>query len=429
MIKDVKIKNIKVFTDSRGDFREILRLDDHLTGKIAQISIGKTHAGIVKAFHWHKEQDDIFYVLSGNLKLVLHDGRAVSKTKGETQAIYLGESYKPQAVFIPRGVYHGYKILGDKNAQVLYAMNNQYMKALPDEQRINFDDKKIGFDWRDKVLVIGAGGFLGEQLMKDLAKDFQVKGTFYPKQKGEIYLDITDKKQVEKVLEQENPDIIILTAAMTDVLACELDPKAARKANVLGVKNIVDNLTHQKIVFFSTDSIFDGKKEIYAEEDSSHAINVYGQSKLEAEKIVVKYPNHLICRTSRLYSHRGDKFLNKIIETLGKGESINAPEKTPGNFSLLEDVSNATVELIKRGKKGIYHVAGEEVDSFDEAALKVADIFGFNKSLIKKVDKDFANSKVKRPNSPLSIKKLEREGIKMSTLKEGLKKIKRQLKK
>jgi|GEM_PF-76133 len=426
MIDNVVIKNIKVFKDGRGDFREILRLGGKLSKKIAQISISTTHPGVIKAFHWHRSQDDIFYVISGNVQLVLHDQRTASKTCGETQVVYLGESYKPQAILIPRGVYHGYKVLGNKDAQVLYVMDNQYNPSKPDEQRVDFDDKKIGFDWRDKVLVIGAGGFLGEQIMQDLSKDFQVMGTYYPEKNRGIYLDITDKKQVKKVLGKENPDIVILTAAKTDVEACEADPKGTYRANVLGVKNVVDSLTHQKIVFYSTEFVFDGKKHLYAEEDPPRAINTYGLSKLRAERIVSKYPNHLLCRTSRLYGANGNKFLNKMIGMFKRGKKIYAPSQTPGNFSLVEDVSCATLQLLKKGCGGLYHVAGK-AESFDQAAIKIAEVFKFKKSLVYKVDRNFFNSKVRRPTCVLNTKKLEREGIKMSTLEQGLKKIKKQL--
>lgn len=423
-ITGVKVKKIKVFNDSRGDFREILRADKRIVNRIAQVSIGKTLPGIIKAFHWHNYQDDIFYVLKGNIKLVLYDGRKNSKTKKATRVMFLGESFPPQIVFIPRGVYHGYKVLGDKEAEVLYMMNNLYDPTNPDEQRASYDDKIINFDWRDKILIIGAGGYLGTQLMKDTSKDYRVTGAYYPEKDKGISLDITNKKQVKDVINKESPDIVILTAAKTNVEACEIDPEDTMKINTLGAKNVVDNLKYSKLVFFSTDSVFDGTKREYSEEDIPNPINVYGRSKLDAEKIVSSYPNHLICRTSRLYGPGGNKFLNLIIDSLRQGNKIKVPVETPGNFSLLEDVSKTTIKLIKRRRKGIYHVAGLGAYSFDEAAYKTADVFGFNKLLIKRVGKTFFNKKVKRPNSPLNINKLAREKIKMSSLEEGLKKIK-----
>jgi len=147
MIKGVKIKELIVHKDQRGDFREILRTDKGLMSEIKQVSIGKTFPGIIKAFHWHKHQDDLIYVIRGDIQLVLYDQRRDSITKGETQIIFLGESCNPQLVFIPRGVLHGYKVLKDKEAEVIYIMNNIYNNECPDEGRVPHDDFNIGFDW------------------------------------------------------------------------------------------------------------------------------------------------------------------------------------------------------------------------------------------------------------------------------------------
>jgi dTDP-4-dehydrorhamnose reductase len=116
--------------------------------------------------------------------------------------------------------------------------------------------------------------------------------------------------------------------------------------------------------------------------------------------------------------------MNKIINLLGKGKVIKAPINSEGNFSFIPDVSRATKELIKRNKKGTYHVAGAGIYSLYNSALKAAEIFGFNKELIIPVNKEFFNDKVKRPSSPLDISKLEKEGIKMRDLDEGFLEIK-----
>ncbi|MAG50510.1 spore coat protein [archaeon] len=147
MIEGVKIKKLEINEDPRGDFREIVRSDGGIIDKIEQISIGRTLPGVIKAFHGHENQDDLFYVLKGNIQLVLYDIRENSQSKDKTEVILLGESYEPKIVFIPRNVLHGYKVLGDKEAEVLYIMNNKYNSSNPDEKRIPFDDPSINFDW------------------------------------------------------------------------------------------------------------------------------------------------------------------------------------------------------------------------------------------------------------------------------------------
>jgi dTDP-4-dehydrorhamnose 3,5-epimerase len=146
MIQGIKIKKLKVNKDDRGDFREILKNNEGIMQDIKQISIGKTKPGIIKAFHWHKNQDDIFYLLKGKLLVVLYDNRENSKTFKTTQEIILEET-DPQIIFIPRGVFHGYRVLGSESAEVLYIMNNTYDPAKPDEQRVEPNDPSINFNW------------------------------------------------------------------------------------------------------------------------------------------------------------------------------------------------------------------------------------------------------------------------------------------
>ena len=146
MIEGLRIKDIKVNSDVRGNFREVLREDEGLISKLSQVSIGVTLPGVIKAFHWHERQDDTMYVLGGKVLMGLYDGREDSQTKGNKEALILSDE-RPQMIVIPRGVYHGYKVLGEKPAQVLYIMNNCYDPKNPDEGRVPYDDPKINFDW------------------------------------------------------------------------------------------------------------------------------------------------------------------------------------------------------------------------------------------------------------------------------------------
>ena len=146
MIEGLELKNLKSHGDIRGNFIEILRADEGMLEKIAQVSISETNPGLIKAFHWHRDQDDIFYVLDGKINLVLHDPRENSKTKNKTQNMVLDKE-SLLILKIPRGVFHGYKVLGTKPARVLYMMNNEYNPLKPDEHRVDFNDPKINYDW------------------------------------------------------------------------------------------------------------------------------------------------------------------------------------------------------------------------------------------------------------------------------------------
>ncbi|TSC90287.1 MAG: dTDP-4-dehydrorhamnose 3,5-epimerase [Candidatus Berkelbacteria bacterium Licking1014_96] len=149
MIDGVKEKNLIRHHDDRGYFSEIVRDDEKLLSRFGQASISNTYPNVIKAFHWHKYQDDLWFCVSGNIQAVLYDRRPRSKTKGETTIFYLGDD-NPKIVLIPKGVAHGYRVLGTNPAVLVYFTTKSYNAKNPDEQRISFDDEIINFDWQTK---------------------------------------------------------------------------------------------------------------------------------------------------------------------------------------------------------------------------------------------------------------------------------------
>ena len=149
MIDGIKIKKLVRHCDDRGFFEEVLRDDEGLLKKFGQTSYTETHSGVIKAFHYHKKQDDLWFVCKGMAQVVLHDLRDGSPTKGETQVIVTGED-NPCLILIPVGVAHGYRVLGNERVGLLYHTTESYKADDPDEERIPFDDPSIGFDWTTK---------------------------------------------------------------------------------------------------------------------------------------------------------------------------------------------------------------------------------------------------------------------------------------
>jgi dTDP-4-dehydrorhamnose 3,5-epimerase len=145
-IHDVVIKKLTTHSDDRGYFREIVREDDHLLRRFGQSAVTKTYPGVIKAFHWHAGQDDVWYVVDGMARVVLYDRRPDSPTCGLTQVVYAGDE-NPVAILIPAGIAHGYQVLGVKPVILMYHVTQAYNPQAPDEQRIAFDDPAIGFDW------------------------------------------------------------------------------------------------------------------------------------------------------------------------------------------------------------------------------------------------------------------------------------------
>jgi dTDP-4-dehydrorhamnose 3,5-epimerase len=145
-IDGVVIKKLVTYPDDRGYLREVLREDDNLMAQFGQTVVTKTYPGVIKAFHWHQRQDDLWYVAAGMARVVLFDRRPGSPTGGRTQVVYAGED-NPVLILIPAGIAHGYQVLGDRPVLLFYTVTQCYDPADPDEERIPYDDPVIGFDW------------------------------------------------------------------------------------------------------------------------------------------------------------------------------------------------------------------------------------------------------------------------------------------
>jgi dTDP-4-dehydrorhamnose 3,5-epimerase len=146
LIAGVKVKKLLKHADDRGYFLEVLRNDDGMLEQFGQLSASLSYPGVIKAFHYHKKQDDIWFFPKGNAQVVLYDLRADSPTYGQTDVYYMGEN-NPISLFIPQRVAHGYRVLGLEPAIITYVTNLAYDPNHPDEYRIPYDDPDIGFNW------------------------------------------------------------------------------------------------------------------------------------------------------------------------------------------------------------------------------------------------------------------------------------------
>jgi dTDP-4-dehydrorhamnose 3,5-epimerase len=145
-IEGVKVKELVRHCDERGYLLEVLRDDDELLERFGQTTYTVAYPGIIKAFHWHRKQYDLWFVPLGQARVVLYDLRENSPTYLSTQVIYAGE-HRPLLIVIPPGVAHGYQVLGDKPMGLFYHTTRSYDSEEPDEERIPYDDPGIAFDW------------------------------------------------------------------------------------------------------------------------------------------------------------------------------------------------------------------------------------------------------------------------------------------
>ena len=149
MIQDVEVKGLRVIPDERGRLMEIMRNDDELFKNFGQVYITTTYPGIVKAWHFHKLQDDYVTCIHGMIKMALFDARKDSATYGEVNEFFIGE-HNPKQILIPKGVYHGWKATIDKEAIIVNIPTEAYNYKSPDEFRLDPHDNSIPYDWQLK---------------------------------------------------------------------------------------------------------------------------------------------------------------------------------------------------------------------------------------------------------------------------------------
>jgi dTDP-4-dehydrorhamnose 3,5-epimerase len=149
MIKDVEVKHLKLIPDERGRLMEILRHDEDIFTKFGQVYLTTTYPGVVKAWHFHKKQDDFIVCVKGMLKLVLYDDREGSPTKGEVNQFFIGD-YNPTLVKVPKTVYHGWKCISTEEALVINVPTEAYNPKEPDEYRLDAHKNDIPYDWERK---------------------------------------------------------------------------------------------------------------------------------------------------------------------------------------------------------------------------------------------------------------------------------------
>ena len=149
LIDGVKARRAKILYDERGWLGEIMRADDPWFEKFGQVYFTTTYPGVVKAWHWHKKQTDLFYVIKGMVKIALYDERKDSPTYGTVNQLYLGE-HCPGVVCIPPGVQHGWMCVSETEAYIVNVVSELYDYSEPDEYRTHPHDNHIPYEWTRK---------------------------------------------------------------------------------------------------------------------------------------------------------------------------------------------------------------------------------------------------------------------------------------
>ena len=263
-----------------------------------------------------------------------------------------------------------------------------------------------------KILITGSNGLTGHKIVfQAIEQGFDVMATSYSynnlpendKYKFEL-LDITNKAEVDYIIGSFNPDVIINTAGITKPDDCEKDNMQCRKVNIDGAKNLVDiaNKLDCKLVHFSTDFVFSGDKGMYSETDIPNPQNYYAQTKLESEQIVINNCNkYVIVRTVLVYGYSNYLQKSNIVlwvkNSLEQNTAIKVVSDQYRTPTLVDDLAKATLTIAEKDLEGVYHISGNEYLSVYEFALKIADIFDLDKSLISPISSIELNELAKRP--------------------------------
>ena len=285
---------------------------------------------------------------------------------------------------------------------------------------------------RQPILATGLSGLVGSRIQELLEDRFDF--TDLSLTSG---VDITDSESVEKHIQNSEAKIILHMAAKTDVDGCEEDKilgeeGAAWLVNVVGTENIVDSAqkTGKKVIYISTDFVFDGTKESYREEDEPNPVNWYGYTKYEGEQLVSRLgASGAIVRIA--YPYRAEytpkkDFLRRILEKLRNGEQLQGVTDHIFTPTFIDDIAQALLVLFQKDITGIYHVVGSQSLSVYAAIARIADIFGFENDIQAVTREKYFRQKAFRP-SKLALKndRIGKLGVKMKTFEEGLLEIKR----
>jgi dTDP-4-dehydrorhamnose reductase len=287
------------------------------------------------------------------------------------------------------------------------------------------------------IIGTGLSGLVGSRITELLSSEFSF--TDLSKETG---VDLMDFSTIEKKIKESSASWVFHFAAYTNVQGAELEKEKGYESiswgvNVLATENIVNicRQTGKRLLYISTDYVFDGKKDAFFENDMPHPISWYGTTKYEGEKRVQTLGDKaLIIRIANPYrSNPVGKmdFVHKMLERITINAEIQAPSDQIFCPTFIDDLGIVITKLIPLNTTGIYHVVSNEGISPFEAAKTVADVFGYPHAPITKTtyDQYFLGKALPPKQALLKHDKINASGIELRSFKEGLTIIKQQEKK
>jgi dTDP-4-dehydrorhamnose reductase len=268
-----------------------------------------------------------------------------------------------------------------------------------------------------KAIIIGATGLLGKTLMREWSGD-EVVGL------GSRDVDICDADKVREVVEDSRPEWIVLAAAYTDVDGCESNPDLAFAVNRDGAVNVAEaaKRVRAKLLFLSSDYVFDGKKTSpYEIDDARNPQSIYGRSKAEAEiRLLETLPECCIARTSWIFGMGGKCFPDTILKLAASRPALDVVDDQRGCPTYTVDLSRAIIELCRKNASGIVHVNNAGDCSWFEFAREIVKGAGLATEVRPVSSQQMKRPAPRPPYSVLSAKSLQQNGITMPTWQDAL---------
>ena len=411
-LKDCYILEPKRFGDERGYFSSVTDEQFKELGfkGIQQISNSLSKKGIVRGLHYQEDpycQAKVVRCHNGAVYDVVVDLRKDSPTYKQS----IGVELTPEngfLLYVPRGFAHGFVSLKDDTLFEYYVDNKYKPKA---EGGILWNDPELKIEWekifkkygieepilsdkdrvrcvlkdsnvdfsisQKKYLITGYKGQLGYDIKRELLKRGIDERNILAIDKEEM--DITNREEVMKVVGDFKPDVIFHCAAWTAVDKAEEMKDLCYAVNVTGTKNMVDASIENdaKIVYISTDYVFDGKKplsEIYDVNDKPNPMSVYGETKYLGEEEVKRNPKHFINRTSWVFGINGNNFIKTMLKLSENHKELNVVDDQIGSPTYTVDLAADLVHKAETNRYGIYHVNNEGYTSWADFAKYIFDV-------------------------------------------------------
>lgn len=284
-----------------------------------------------------------------------------------------------------------------------------------------------------KILIIGGSGFVSTNLIKYLPEDWEIFATYNSNRiKNEklasFKIDLLENpKEIIPIIQNTKPDYILDTVSFPSVDFCEENHSIADKLHVDATKIIseISNKTNSKLLFLSTDAVFEGElNKKYLETDITKPVNYYGFTKLKAEKVVLSASeNNVVLRTAVIYgSGIQSRFTNWVLSYLREQKLVDPFIDQYNSPTLVDDLSQAIIKILKNNISGLFHATGPTCVNRYDFALMLAKEFALDSNLIKPVTSFEKKQNAPRPVSTcLNSSKLESQiNFNFRDLKTGI---------